>query len=281
MAISIEDVARVAGVSTATVSRALRGLPNVTPATRDAVLEIAARLGYVPSRSASALASGRTRTVGLVAPSVSRWFFATAFEGAEHTLRQAGFDALLYSLPESPVPRKPFDPDVLRGRVDAVLVASLSFSADEVERLRSLGMPAVFVSVQQPGFGFVGIDDRAAAVQATRHLLDLGHRVIGHIGGRRADQAPYSPTTRRREGWLRTLAAAGLESEGLDVEGDFTAWGGHDSALALLQRRPDLTAIFAASDEMAMGAIKAVRGRGLEVGVDVSIIGLDGHSLAD
>lgn len=281
MATSIEDVARAAGVSTATVSRALRGLPNVTPATRDVVLEIAARLGYVPSRSASALASGRTRTIGLVAPAISRWFFATAFEGAEHTLRAAGFDALLYSIPDNPAPRRPFDADVLRGRVDAVLVASMSFTPEEVERLESLRVPAIFISVQQPGFGFVGIDDEAAAVCATEHLVELGHRVIGHIGGRRADQLRFSPTMRRRHGWARTLAAAGLESDGLDIEGDFTAEGGRRSAHALLERRDDLTAIFAASDEMAMGAIKAVRDAGLAVGKDISIIGIDGNQLDD
>lgn len=280
MATSIEDVARAAGVSTATVSRALRGLPSVTQSTRDAVQEIAARLGYVPSRSASALASGRTRTVGLVAPAISRWFFATAFEGAEHTLRAAGFDALLYSLPDISLPRKEFDPDVLRGRVDAVLVASMSFGEAEVGRVRSLGLPAVFVSVHQPGFAFVGIDDEAAAVSATEHLLDLGHRVIGHIGGRRHDME-FSPTTRRRQGWTRTMAAAGRPTDGLDVEGDFTAASGWRCARDLLERRPDLTAIFAASDEMAMGAFRAVQERGLTVGSDISIIGMDGHTLGD
>ncbi|MDR1265131.1 MAG: LacI family transcriptional regulator [Propionibacteriaceae bacterium] len=281
MATRIEDVARAAGVSTATVSRALRGLPHVTEDTRQAVTRMAAALDYVPSRSASALASGQTRAIGLVAPAISRWFFANACEGAEHTLRANGFDALLYSVPDDPAPRQRFDADGLRGRADAVLVASMSLAAGEVERLRALALPVVFVSVEQPGFAFVGIDDQAAAVTATRHLIDLGHRVIGHIGGLRTDRQAFSPTRRRRQGWAETVAAAGLASDGLDVEGDFSAASGHRCALALLDRQPEVTAIFAASDEMAMGAVKAVRERGLSVGEDVSIVGLDGHNLAD
>jgi DNA-binding LacI/PurR family transcriptional regulator len=277
---SIEDVARLAGVSTATVSRALRGLPHVTPATRALVQRTASALGYVPSRSAAALASGRTRTIGLVAPAISRWFFATAFEGAEHALRAADFDALLYSIPDTGHPRTPFDADVLRRRVDAVVVASMSFGSDEVERLRSLNVPVVFVSVHQPGFAYVGIDDDAAADQATRHLMEYGHRVIGHIGGERGDDNPYAPTPRRRAGWHRTLAAAGLEhGDDLDEAGDFTAESGGRAAHALLDRRPDLTALFVASDEMAMGALQAAHERHLSPGQDISIVGIDGHNL--
>ncbi|MDR1449976.1 MAG: LacI family transcriptional regulator [Propionibacteriaceae bacterium] len=279
MATSIDDVARAAGVSTATVSRALRGLPHVTPETRELVRRTASRLGYVPSPSAAALASGRTRTVGLVAPAISRWFFATAFEGAEHALRAADFDALLYSIPDTRQPRARFDPAVLRRRVDAVIV-SMFLGPDEVEGLRSLGLPVVFVSVRQPGFAHVGIDDDAAADQATRHLIGLGHRVIGHIGGAKRDDTPYSPTARRRAGWRRTLADAGLEhGDDLDEAGDFTAESGGRAAAALLDRRRDLTALFVASDEMAMGAIQAVRGRGLVIGRDISVIGVDGHNL--
>ncbi|MDR1213555.1 MAG: LacI family transcriptional regulator [Propionibacteriaceae bacterium] len=281
MTISIGDVAQAAGVSTATVSRALRGLPHVTDQTRDLVRRVAAELGYVPSRSAAALASGRTRSVALVAPAISRWFFAQAFEGAEQTLRRAGFDALLYFIPDVGRPRPAFDADVVRGRVDAVIVASMAFSPAEAERLRELGLPAVFISVRQPGFPFVGIDDEAAAATATGHLIELGHRVIGHIGGQPDDVGPYSPTWRRRQGWRRALHRAGLAAgPDLDGAGDFSAESGGRAALALLDRRPDLSALFVASDEMALGAIQALQSRGLVVGRDVSVIGLDGHDLS-
>ncbi|MDR1430987.1 MAG: LacI family transcriptional regulator [Propionibacteriaceae bacterium] len=276
----IDDVAKAAGVSTATVSRALRGLPNVTASTKELVLRAAAELGYVPSRSASALASGHTRSVGLVVPAISRWFFATALEGAEHTLRSAGFDALLYSLPDDTSPRAAFDPDVLRSRVDAVLVVSMFFTADEVELLRSLQLPVVFVSVAQPGFSHVGIDDQEAAIQAVSHLIQLGHKVIGQISGAASDPNPHSPTARRRSGWRLALERAGLEAaDELDEPGNMSADGGLLATHALLDRRPDITALFASSDETGMGAIQALRERGLAVGKDVSVVGIDGHNL--
>ncbi|MDR0783889.1 MAG: LacI family transcriptional regulator, partial [Propionibacteriaceae bacterium] len=203
----IDDVAQRAGVSTATVSRALRGLPNVSATTRQRVQQIAEELGYVPSRSAAALASGRARSVGLVVPAISRGFFATLLEGAEYALRAADYDALLYSLPDNVPERRLFDPDVLRSRVDAVMVASMLFGQSEVTGLRSLAMPTVFVSVTQSGFSHVGIDDNAAAALATTHLIDLGHTTIGHVSGYSTDNNPATPTSRRREGWRQTLAS--------------------------------------------------------------------------
>jgi DNA-binding LacI/PurR family transcriptional regulator len=282
VSVSIEQVAEAAGVSTATVSRALRGLPSVTEATRAAVQAAADELGYVPSPSASALASGRTRSVGLVAPAISRWFFATALEGAEHALRAADFDALLYSLPDATPPRKTFDAEVLARRVDAVVVASMFFSDAEVEQLRSLGVPAVFISVRQPGFPHVGIDDEAAAGLAVSHLVELGHTVIGHVSGLATDRNPAAPTMRRRNGWRQAMSAAGLSpDDDLDSPADMTAAGGHRAASALLDRRPDITAIFAASDETAMGVFLALRERGMEPGREVSVVGLDGHNLGE
>jgi DNA-binding LacI/PurR family transcriptional regulator len=280
--VSIEEVAKAVGVSTATVSRALRGLPSVAPATAAAVQAAASELGYVPSPSAAALASGRTRSVGLVAPAISRWFFATALEGAEHTLREADFDALLYSLPDSVLPRKTFDADVLARRVDAVVVASMFFADDEVEQLRSLNVPAVFISVQQPGFPHVGIDDQAAAALAVSHLVSLGHTVIGHVSGSATDRNPAAPTMRRRSGWRQAMLDHGLApDDDLDSPADMTAVGGHRAANALLDRRPDVTAIFAASDETAMGVMLALRQRGITPGAEVSVIGLDGHNLGE
>jgi DNA-binding LacI/PurR family transcriptional regulator len=264
------------------VSRALRNLPSVTETTRAKVAKVAAELGYVPSRSASALASGHTRSVGLIAPAISRWFFANAFEGAEYTLREAGFDALLYSIPESLRGGGAFDADVLRSRVDAVVVASRSFSEDEANRLRSLGVPVVFLSVRQPGFPHVGIDDDLVGRMATAHLLELGHTRIGHIGGSKSDTSPFSPTKRRRAGWWQTMRAAGLEPpEELDIESPFNAKGGMAATHMLLDAHPELTALVVGSDEMAFGSIQAIRERGLQVGADVSVIGVDGHDLDD
>jgi DNA-binding LacI/PurR family transcriptional regulator len=260
----------------------MRGLSSVTPQTRNRILQVAASLGYTPSRSAAALASGRTQSIGLVAPAISRWFFAEVIEGAEAALRAADFDALLYFLPDNVGPRPRFDADVLRGRVDAVVVASMSLSESEAGILRELNLPTVFISVSQPGFIHVGVDDRAAARQAVDHLIGLGHRVIGHIGGNRRDTATFSPTYRRRTGWRETLLAAGLEApDALDVSADFSPEAGLRAMHQLLDQSRELTAVFAASDEMAMGALEALRDRGLQAGSDVSVIGIDGHYLDD
>lgn len=288
----IVDVARAAGVSTATVSRALRGLPNVTEGTRARVLRAAAELGYVASPSASSLASGRTRTVGLLTPWVTRWFFANVIEGAERTLRGHGFDALLSIFRDDQGSGLRFDPDALRRRVDGVLVVGMPLRPPELAALEALDRPLVFVGPGVPGHVTVGIDDAAAAATATAHLLRLGHRVVAHLTGSARDDAPTSPAVRRTVGWRTALADAGLAPDpdllqhvdaesGLLGAGHFGLEGGRRSLHDLLDRRPDVTAVFAASDEIAMGALLAARQRGLRVPVDLSVAGVDGHELAE
>lgn len=283
MAHGIVDVARAAGVSTATVSRALRGLPNVTEATRERVRRAADELGYVPSPSASSLASGRTRTIGLISPWVARWFFANVIDGAERALRVEDFDALLYTFEVSrDVRRRRVDPDVLRRRVDGVLVVGMPLEADEVAALEDLGHPVVFVGAGAPGRVTVGVDDTDTARRAVAHLADLGHHVVAHLTGEPDDTLPWSPAVRRAAGWRDAVVARGLAGpEGLEVHGHFDVDGGRASMHALLDARPDVTAVFAASDEMAMGALLAVRDRGLRVPQDVSVIGVDGHEMAE
>lgn len=288
----IVDVARAAGVSTATVSRALRGLPNVTPATRERVLAAAAQLGYVVSPSASSLASGRTRTVGLLTPWVTRWFFANVIEGAERSLRERGFDALLSIFREDGAGSGlRFDPDSLRRRVDGVLVVGMPLRPAELAALEALGRPLVFVGPGAPGHVTVGIDDAGAAEAVTTHLLDLGHRTVAHLTGSPTDDAPTSPAVRRTEGWRSALRRAGVEPDedvlqhvepgsGLLQSEHFGTGGGRRSLHQLLDRRPDVTAVFAASDEIAMGALLAARERGLRVPDDLSVAGVDGHDLA-
>lgn len=283
MAAGIEDVARAAGVSTATVSRALRGLPNVSTATRQRVQDVAARLGYVASPSAASLASGRTRTIGLISPWINRWYFANVIEGAERTLREQGYDVLLYTFDvrrETARPR--VDPDVLRRRVDGVLVVGLPLDQDEVDALLTLGHPLVCIGWGDFGQVTVRLDDRATAYAATRHLLDLGHTRIGHISGPADDVAPWSPPVDREAGWRQAMTEAGLEpSRELEENGNFDLPGGRASMRALMLRVPDLTAVFAASDEMAMGAFLALRDMGLRVPEDVSVIGVDGHDMGE
>lgn len=207
--------------------------------------------------------------------------FSTAIEGATAVLREADYDAVLYSLPDSSTPRQAFNADVLRNRVDGVLVISLPFSEEEARSLRRLSVPAVFISVFQPGFHQVGIDDPGAAQQAAELLIQLGHQRIGHIAGSGEDANPHSPTTGRRKGWKTALDTAHLDSSPtFEESSDLTIEGGRQAAMTLLSRHPDLTAIMASSDEAAMGAIEAITNVGKYPGQDISIIGIDGHDLA-
>jgi DNA-binding LacI/PurR family transcriptional regulator len=282
MAVSIEDVARRAGVSIATVSRALRGLPDVAAATRDRVLEAAAELDYVASPFAARLASGRTATVGVVVPFVNRWFFAEVIDGVEAALRKSGFDLLLYNLGDEEGRARFFDVMPIRKRVDAVLIASLVLDDAEFDALGALSCPVGLLGLERPGFLSTRIDDVAGARTAVRHLLELGHRRIGLIGGDTDDPMRFTPPLRRRDGYRDALREAGVEPDpDLEVLGYFTIDGGGEAASRLLAIPDRPTALFAESDEMAYGAMRAARRAGLRVPEDVAIIGFDDHVNAE
>ena len=281
MVASIEDVARRAGVSIATVSRALRGLPDVAAATRDRVLAAARDLDYIPSPFAARLASGRTATVGVVVPFVNRWFFAEVIGTVEAALRQAGFDLLLYNLGDVDGRARFFDVMPLRKRVDAVLVVSLMLSDDEFAALQALRAPVGLLGLEREGFLSARIDDVAGARLAVEHLLSLGHRRIGLIGGDTDDPMRFTPPQHRRDGYREALLAAGVAPDpACEVLGYFTLAGGADAAASLLAVPDRPTAVFAESDEMAYGALRTIRRAGLQVPGDIAVIGFDDHAMS-
>lgn len=275
---SLEDVAKLAGVSTATVSRALRDLESVKPETKQRVRRIAAELGYVTSPFATTLATGLTRTVGIMTPWVNRWFFSNVIEGAERTLRASGMDALLYTFWETDTQQRPrLDLNVLRRRVDAVLVLGLPLKASEVEDLESLGVPLVFVGTGHAQHLTVRVDDALVAKLAMAHLIELGHRKIGHLSGTIEEALSWSPPRVRRDTWRRELGNIGIEApDSWCANGDFKRAVGRQAAAELLDRAPELTAIFCSSDDMAIGAYEEIQHRGLVPGRDVSLVGVDG-----
>lgn len=278
----INEVAMRAGVSTATVSRALSGKSSVSDGTRDRVLAAARELGYVVSSNASGLATGRTKNVGVVIPFLTRWFYSTAIEGAETELLRRGYDLTLYNLGGGADDRRSvFEHFLLRKRVDAVIAISLELTGGEVSRLLAMNTPIVGIGGPLPGVRTLSIDDVAVARQATEHLLRLGHRALGYIGGDQESERDFHLPTNRRVGFDAALAAAGIHPDPhLIATADFTIEGGHRAALQLLTGHHRPTAIFAASDEMAIGAILAARELGLRVPDDVSVIGIDDHELA-
>jgi len=281
VAITIRDVAQAAGVSTATVSRALRGLPNVDEATRVKVQAVAQQLDYVISPSASRLASGRTGSIGVITPFISRWFFSTVISGVESVLQNAGMDLLLMSVSTSgsqhrlpPAPR-------LRRRVDGVLAIALQADDPQLNDVLELGLPTSLIGTVKAGVAGVSIEDFSAASTATQHLINLGHTRIGVIRGNSVN-SPSIATYERYRGYRETMLAAGIECDQLlEAFGYFTLEGGEQAMTALLTNRDRPTAVFAMSDEMAFGAIRAIRAHGLVPGKDISIIGIDNHSLSE
>ena len=183
----ILDVARRAGVSPSTVSRSLRGSAKVSERTRERVLRAAAELEYVPSPAASRLASGRTHAVGVIVPFATRWFFSEVLTGVEGPLREAGYDLLLYNVGDPGGRDRFFGTMPLRRRVDAVLAVASSLDPVEQEALLALGVPLAVVGGPVQGFTRVGVDDRAGAVMAVRHLVLLGHRDLVMICGEPAE----------------------------------------------------------------------------------------------
>ena len=282
MGITIRDVAEAAGVSTATVSRALRGLPNVDERTRRRVQQIAGDLDYVISPSASRLASGRTGSVAVITPYIARWFFSTVLSGVEDVLQESDMDLLLISIGDhkNKVNRSPVVPR-LRRRVDAILMIAVPPSDPQLREIIDLGMPTSTIGLSVVGVSSVTIDDVAAARLATQHLINLGHRRVGIIAGSPAG-VPYTAEADRETGFARAMSEAGIEVDPLlEAFGYFTIEGGEAAMTALLAQPNPPTAVFALSDEMAFGALRAMRAHGLRPGVDVSIVGVDGHDMSE
>jgi LacI family transcriptional regulator, repressor for deo operon, udp, cdd, tsx, nupC, and nupG len=218
-----------------------------------------------------------------VVPFVTRWFYAGVVQGAEELLRASGYDLLLYNLGgDREARRRVFETHLLRKRVDAVLVLSLTPTPDGVAALDKLDRPVAVVGATVPGWSSVRIDDDETARIAMRHLIGLGHRRIGYIGGSLEEQLDFAAPLDRLQGYRSAMRAAKLTGPwSWEVVGDFTVRGGLAAMRLLLEADPRPTAVFAASDEMAVGAVHAIREAGLRVPEDISVIGIDDHEMAE
>lgn len=279
---SIVDVASRAGVSVATVSRALRGLPNVSPTTRERVERAASELDYTVSPLASGLVTGRVRAVGVVLPYAGRWFFAEVLRGMEEMLRGRGYDLVLHVLADDQRRREFFEMLPVRRRVDALLLVALALDGREIAALRGLDLPMAAVGEPMVGVHSERIDDVAAARTAVQHLINLGHRRIGCIGGDLDAASNFHTPGWRTEGYREALRMAGVEPrEVWECDGGYTAGGGELAMTHLLSQPGGApTAVFCQSDEMAFGALRALRHSGLRCPQDVSVVGIDDHELA-
>ncbi|MFY9932562.1 MAG: LacI family DNA-binding transcriptional regulator [Streptosporangiaceae bacterium] len=280
--VNMTDIARIAGVSMATTSRALNNAPGVAAATRERVLAVAAQLSYVVSPEASRLSGGSTRRVALVVPHMSRWFFAALLEGLEAVLRDADLDVLLYHVGDAEDRRDFFHRLPARRKVDALVTLAFPVTELERQRLELMGVSIVAAGGQIAPYPYVCIDDEETARQAVNHLIFLGHRRIAMIAAVDPDQLGWPTRPGRSQAYTSALCDAGIAvDDDLVVTVD---WGGNEGADAmakLLGLREPPTAVFAHSDEVALGAIRTIRRVGLRVPEDISVIGIDDHPLAE
>lgn len=278
--VTIDDVAKESGVSLATVSRALRGLPNVAPATRERVRRAADALGYEPDPSAVRLAAGTTSTIGLLAGNVDSWYAGRMLAGVERVLVDEGFDLLL-SIADRSHPRAVVDRvRSLNRRVDGLLLLDLHLEDEEAEAIAEMVSTVVTAGSRTDRFDSVLIDNFEAASTVARHLLRLGHTRVAMIDGEPGVAIEHSAPFERARGFRAGLAESGLEVMET-AYGEFTTRGGVDAATRLLGAREAPTAIFAFSDEMAFGVLRAARALGIGVPEELSVVGFDDHDLAD
>ncbi len=277
---TIEDVARAAGVSVATVSRALRNLPNVADSTRARVERAAADLDYRADPAASRLAAGRSRSVAVVVQLLNGWYSSHVVAGVEAVCAEAGYDTIVIGVGPGSRNR-----DVLAGsstihrRVDAIIFVDVRVSAAELERLSDRSLVVVSVGHELPEIPSVGIDDVEVGRIATRHLLDLGHRRIGLING--SDELPFVVPSHRQTGFEEAMRDAGVEPDpDLFRPGNFTLQDGADALHTLMELDDPPTAIFAFADEVAFGVMLAAEERGIRIPDDLSLIGVDDHDVA-
>ena len=279
--VTVQDVARAAGVSAMTVSRVVNGGANVRESTRIAVLEAIERLKYWPNTAARSLAAGEATQIGLLYANPSAAYLSQFLIGALAGARRAGCHLVLEacegeSADEQAEATRSFANTAVKG---VILPPPLSESAPVRAELAAAGIPAVAVAMGLPaddGLN-VRIDDFAAAAAMTRHLLDLGHRNIGFIRG----HPNQVSSAERHRGFAAALAERGIDASGAAVEqGYFTFRSGMVAAERLLSRPHPPTAIFASNDDMAAAAVGVAHRRGLRVPDDISIVGFDDTSLA-
>ena len=278
---TIDEVAALAGVAPSSVSRILRGVGNFAPSTVERVRKAAEQLDYSASPSAHRLATGRTGTVAIVMPYVTRWFFAEVLGGVEQVVRQADLDLLLYHVSDVEMRRNYFSSGILTKRVDGVILVTLALTEAEVRSLHDLEVPVCTLGSRVPGFSSLAVDDAEAAASAVRHLSNLGHTRIGMIAGDTQEPHRFTTELKRRAGYRQALEAAGLRFQrDLVAHGPYTVEGGHQAMTQLMSSKVPPTAVFAECDEMAFGALRALQQTGLSVPGDLSLVGFDDHPMA-
>lgn len=268
---TIYDVARLAGVSTATVSRALNGAGQIAPTTRATIEAAVEQLGYRPNTIARSLVTKSTQTIALLLPDITNPFYAALVSGVQEYALGHDYTMLLCTT-EGDAQREEQYLSLLRAKqVDGALVDGLLLPPERIARFVKDGFPIVCLDrdVESNSVPLVQVNNRLGGRLATEHLLALGHRRIAHVTGARELRI----SEERLAGYQTGLVD--LFDEQLVAEGKFNEESGYAAMLGLLERRPDLTAVFAANDLSAIGVLSAIAESGRRVPGDISVIGFD------
>jgi LacI family transcriptional regulator len=275
---TMNDVARQANVSIATVSHVINGTRFVSAERVERVQLAMSELGYTPDATARSLRIGRTDTIGLVVPDNSNPFFAALARWIEEAGFESGYTTVLANSNERPDREHRYVSTLVSKRVDGLILSPSRGDHGTLTRLlQSANIPVVVVDrdAALPNADVVLYDNEGGSIEATRYLLELGHTRIGCVAG----PSDASSATDRANGFRKAIAEAGLPEQPV-VEADFHFTGGREATGRLLDRGADVTALFAANDLMAAGALRELQGRGLRVPEDVSVIGFDDSPLA-
>jgi len=276
---TLADIAKEAGFSINTVSRALNGKSDVREETRQIILEAARRLEYYPDRLARGLRQQATHVLGLVVSDVANPFFGALVKSISAVARSRDYHLLLQDTDESPIREKEAVEVLLAERIDGVLICPVQEDTTAIEKLVRSGIPVVLIGrrFQDLPVDYVVPDDTQGGRLAAEHLLQLGHRRIGMIN------APerISSARERYEGFVEAHQAYGLSIEPELVRSDVVDHiAGYRETAALLEQMPEVTAIVAYSDFVAFGVARAIWERGLRIPEDISLIGFDDTPLA-
>jgi LacI family transcriptional regulator len=281
MAMTLEDVAKLCGVSRSTVSRVINGDSNVNEKTRTKVMEVVKSIGFQPNLAARGLAVGQTKVLGLVIPQgvsaiFTDPFFPLVIQGVSYACNSRDYSVMLW-LADPEYERRTIRQILYNGLIDGVIVSSMLMNDPIIEALAESKLPFVTIGRHplNDNINYVDVDNRSGGREATLHLLRLGHRRVATITG----PINLVAGSERFEGYLDALRERGIpRNNDLIVEGDFTDAGGHLAMQRLLAQKTD--AVFVASDAMALGAMRAVQEAGFRVPEDVAIVGFDDLSIA-
>jgi LacI family transcriptional regulator len=271
---TIHDVAQRAGVSPITVSRVINHSGYASQETRERVEAAVAELGYVPNRLARSLRSKRTHTLALVLTDITNPFFTTVARGVEDTASDAGYTVIFCNTDESETEEQKYLQVVLQQQVDGVLLVPARSTGESVEMIQKQNTPVVVLDRRMPPGACVDVvrcESVEGAYQLVKLLIDLGHRQVAAISGPRL----VSTAEDRVIGYRRAMADAGLGQTEIVYYGAFTQESGYEMAQQLLALQSPPTAVFAANNLIAIGALKAVQDAGLRVPEDIAMVAFD------